>query len=178
MAPEPTVIDGLLERHRRLHAYLMDAKETNLAFDADHNFKKLFVMACGSFFEERILTTLEAWAHAVGTPELGSLVRNKALKRQYHTFFDWEHRKLGPLLSLFGDRFKSVLKSELTNEVLARAQSDFLEIGALRNQLAHGNLAALQVEKTLDELVAQYHAAWKFVSFLLAKFRATPSPTY
>ena len=46
----------------------------------------------------------------------------------------------------------------------------FLEIGNLRNQLAHQNLLCFNLEKTFDELIDLNKKALAFLEYLRSKF--------
>jgi hypothetical protein len=167
-----TVIDALLERQQGILEYLRGKGEISHALEFEINFKKLFVMACGSFFEAELLNYLETFARQNADPKLSALVINKALKRQYHTMFDWdEGRNINNFCALFGTEFKDEVVAEIKrNDAYTRFMKDFLALGAQRNLLAHANLAAFGVEKTLDELREMYVNGLQFLRFVQSKF--------
>jgi hypothetical protein len=168
----PTVIDALISRQDAILSYLRGQHEISLALELEANFKKLLIIACGSYFEAELINCLEMYADKNAEQRLFALIRNKALKRQYHTMFDWdEGRNANKFLSMFGMEFKESVAREIRDtEVCQKAMIDFLALGAERNVLAHGNLAALGVDKTLEEIKKMYASASHFVSFLQAKF--------
>ncbi len=169
--PTRTVIDGLVERFEGLRSLLDDQHEVSLLLEADANFKKLLIMASGSFFEEQLTTMLEGFAARGGDGKLAAFVKNKALKRQYHTLFSWESRNVNTFLALFGEPFKATVTAKLAaNQDLTDAMGFFLWLGSQRNQLAHGNIAAFSVSETREEIYARYAGAWTFVRFLAAEF--------
>jgi RiboL-PSP-HEPN len=167
-----TVIDALLERQREILEYLRAKGEISHALEFENNFKKLFVMACGSFFEAELLNYLETFARQNADPKLSALVINKALKRQYFTMFDWdEGRNVNKFCALFGSDFKDEVVAEIKgSDAHTRSMKDFLALGAQRNVLAHANLAAFAVEKTLDELREMYVNGLQFLRFVQSKF--------
>jgi hypothetical protein len=167
-----TVIDGLIERHEQILAYLRERGELSLALEVESNFKKLLVMACGSFFETEIIGCLENYAAANAETRLCALIKNKALKRQYFTMFDFDEGKnANRFLSLFGAEFKDRVSEEIrTHAGHSAAMRDFLMLGSERNQLAHGNLAALSIDLTLEEIKQMYQRAFLFVGLLQSKF--------
>jgi hypothetical protein len=167
-----TVIDGLIQRQEAILSYLKEHGELSLALEFEGNFKKLFVMACGSFFENELIAWLENYAAQNSELRLSALIKNKALKRQYFTMFDFdEGRNANKFLSLFGSEFKDTVSVEIrASEIHTRAMKDFLTLGAERNLLAHANLAAMTIDRTLDELKQMYLRALSFVSLLQSKF--------
>jgi hypothetical protein len=171
-----TVIDGLLARHAELDGFLRERNEISLALDAEANFKRLLVMACGSYFEEQITAAVEQFAEMTGGTRLGAFVRNKALNRQYYTLFDWKGNNINSFLALFGEEFKETVGRLIQmNSSLKEGMKAFLELSNHRNQLAHRNLAAVPVEKTIAEIRQQYGAAWAFVQFLITQFNTAPA---
>lgn len=166
-----TVIDALASRNDAIVGFLREKGEVSLALDAEANFKKLLVMACGSFFEEQLTGVLEAFAGRSGEARLAAFVRNKALKRQYHSLFKWDAANVNGFLGLFGEVFaKKVTKELADSEELTRSMRSFLWLGERRNQLAHGNIAAVPIDETKDEILEKFSAAWKFVRYVAAEF--------
>ena len=88
-------------------------------------------------------------------------------QRQYHTYFDWDEKNANKFFSLFGSDFKDKISKkveadeELTNSIIA-----FLELGSIRNKLAHLNFANYPLDKTADEIYNLYKNAKTFVDFL------------
>lgn len=166
-----TVIDGILERFESLFEFLDKSGEISLALEADANFKKLLVMACGSFFEEQITTMIERFVARHEDPRLVTFVKKKALERQYHSLFDWNVSNANKFFAFFGDEFKDVVSKRLQSDTeLQKGMKSFMRLGQHRNMLAHGNLAALAVDVTREEIVNQYREAVGFVRFLRSLF--------
>jgi hypothetical protein len=95
------------------------------------------------------------------------LVRIKALKRQYFTYFDWENKRPGPFFSLLGEDIGEKLKAESKVDPLKSSVEAFLELGFLRNSLVHQNFAGYVFEKTNEEVYALYQRASVFVDRVL-----------
>ena len=169
---EKTVIDGLLQRYGELRTFLQERGEVSLSIETEANFKKLLIMACGSYFEEQITSAIDRFATSIGEARLASFIRNKALERQYHTFFDWKTVKnVNSFLVLFGQHFKDTVGAAIgADDDLVAGMRAFLELGQQRNLLAHGNLGAMSTPKTLDEIEGQYRRAHTFVRFLIGHF--------
>ena len=167
-----TVIDGLIHRQEEILAFLKESGELSLALEFESNLKKLLVMACGSYFESEVISWLEQYSSENAEPRLCSLIRNKALKRQYFTMFDFEAgTNANRFWGLFGADFKESVSREISqDQTHERAIRDFLKLGLERNLLAHANLAAATVDLTLEEVKQMYMRASMFIDLVKAKF--------
>jgi hypothetical protein len=96
-----------------------------------------------------------------------ALVRIKALKRQYFSYFDWDNKRPGPFFSLLGEDIGERLKAESKIDPLKSSVDAFMEIGFLRNCLVHQNFAGYVFEKTNEEVYALYRQASVFVTRVL-----------
>jgi hypothetical protein len=89
-------------------------------------------------------------------------VRNKALKRQYHTLLDWERQSANPFCGLFGENFKLYMGQTVRRDAAyGAALADFLELGLDRNRLVH-HYVSFTMEKTTEEIYAKYRTARNF----------------
>ena len=103
---------------------------------------------------------------SLGDARVTTLVRLKAIKRQYHTYFDWNSRKLGSFRTMFGDEVSDSLKKLQDQPDFNAALDAFMEIGQQRNALVHGNFATQSLSGTLDEWIAKYNAAGTFLDIV------------
>src|SRR5437899_6699813 len=113
--------------------------------DLDDKLKKVLVMSAASFFETELRSIIETFVskEANANAAVVALVKNKALERQFHTFFSWKERNANVFFSIFGEVFSSQCKAEVkADKTLSDAVSAFLELGETRNQLAHLNFGA------------------------------------
>ncbi|CAL9311964.1 hypothetical protein SUDANB135_04865 [Streptomyces sp. SudanB135_2055] len=95
------------------------------------------------------------------------LVEQKAIRRQYHTLFDWDTTNAGRFWGLFGNEYKVGMKKHCQQDMqLAQSIRAFLEVGSLRNRMVHNNYASFILEKTLDEVYDLYRTGDGFVSRL------------
>ena len=162
-----TVVDQLYASFSEIVKYFDDRREVTLRSTADDNFRKSLIVAAASYFETRIcddiLSVLET--DSIENELLIELVRNKAFEsRQYHTLFSWDAKNATTFFRLFGREFLSYMKEQVKADVqLDQAIRLFLEIGSLRNELAHENYAAFPLEKTAKEIYDSYRAALVFV---------------
>jgi RiboL-PSP-HEPN len=164
-----TIIDKAFEDTTALLGYLAKRNELSLLRTVDDSFRKTLVLSAASLFEHQITDALHAYcAEKSGSDAcILALIRNKAIKRQYFTYFDWENRRAGPFFSLLGELIGEELKTACKAEPLKSALDAFLEIGSLRNTLVHQNFAGYAFEKTNDEVYALYLSASVFVNQVL-----------
>jgi hypothetical protein len=165
----PTIIDALYEQNREAIAVISRAEEISVASDVDNKLKKHLVMAAASYFETEVRTAIEKLVESAssGNAAVLALVKKKALERQYHTYFNWEGRNANTFFSYFGEEFGKKCKEDVkASDDLASAISAFLELGEMRNKLAHLNFAQFPIEKTSDEIYTLYQSALKFLEYI------------
>ena len=149
--------------------------EPSLATSASATLTKALVLAGASEIEVDVQQHIvdyyveisgEDAAHAA------AFVEKKAVKRQYHTYFDWDKPSANPFFALFGPVFSVRLKAQMkADEEFATSVRAFLQIGSLRNQIVHQNFAAFTLELTPDEVHAMCVSARLFVDRLPAILR-------
>jgi len=169
-----TIIDRLFEDNQELIRYLRDKGEVSLQSSADSNFRKTLLLSSASYFEDRISQNLVT-IFTDQTNSAGPIVeflKNKAIARQYHTYFDWESKNANKFFSLFGAEFRSFMVAQVDADPdLQSSIRDFLELGDLRNQLVHRNFATFPLDKTAEEIYELYRSALKFVEEFPLKLR-------
>lgn len=168
-----TVVHTYYEDNLGLIKALEAAREISLLQIAEDSFKKSLALAVGSYFEHEILTLLENYAKikSNGCVHLVSFVKSKALSRQYHTFFAWDKSNANSFFGLFGEDFKNYALREVQNTPdLSIAIKCFLELGELRNKVAHQNFASFTTDKTSQEIFESFEKAIIFLDFLKEKF--------
>jgi HEPN superfamily RiboL-PSP-like protein len=171
------LVDVLFAEHRDLLVYLEERNEPSFVGTLQSTMPKIVLLAGASYLEtevQRIVTDFYKEVTASHSEAL-AFVRNKALKRQYHTFFAWDDGKANAFFGLFGEtcltNYKAAVKA---NQELAKAATDFCRLGSLRNQLVHGNYAAFGLDLTAEEVYALYRSAAVFVDRLPALIRMLP----
>lgn len=172
-----TNVDRLYKEFRDLVSYLDKAGEPSLRSVVDENFRKSLLLAAASYFEDRITNDLLLFIGAISNDNqlLIEFVKNKGVKRQYHTFFKWDERNANQFFGLFGGSFSAFMKNQVkSDDNLDNAIKAFLEIGNDRNRLIHQNFATFSLEKTADEIYNLYKAALPFVDSLHANFQKCP----
>lgn len=93
-----------------------------------------------------------------------AFVRNKAVRRQYHTWFQWDAANANSFFGLFGEGFLGFMKQKIKNDnELAASIRAFLELGNDRNRLVHQDFASFPLEKTSNEIYDLFRKAMIFV---------------
>jgi hypothetical protein len=154
--------------------HLQEASEPSLQNSVDDNYRKALVIAAASYYEMRVRELIITLVHdrTAGDELLVAFVKQKAIERQYHTFFNWEQRSGGQFFGMFGPGFKDHMKNVLKAEGdLASSVGAFIELGELRNRLVHQDFASFPLDKTADEIFALYETARLFVETLQSRFR-------
>ncbi|WP_374226002.1 HEPN domain-containing protein [Micromonospora sp. C41] len=145
--------------------YLQEAQEISFLNTLESGIPKIVLLAAASDLENRTQETLTTYYETcTQRAEFAvSFVTNKALKRQFHTFFKWEDRNANQFFGLFGPRFKRKMRLAIeADQALAASIKDFCEIGDLRNQLVHRGYATFLLEKTAAEVYGLYESALYF----------------
>lgn len=181
-APESNPQDPVLrlvEEQKEATAFLRTQGQESYAIAVERELAKLFVLSAASFFESRIVELVLHMTESLGDVRVTTLVRLKAIKRQYHTYFDWDQRKLGPFKTMFGDAISDSLRTIRDNPEVDAGLDAFLEIGQARNMLVHGNFATQSLSGTVDEWIAKYKSALTFLdsvrTLLRPRARGEPS---
>ena len=163
-----SVIDGLHKDFSDILTFLYKSGEISWRSVADENFRKVLLVAAASHFERSMTEVVVNFVEQVTAKDhpIKWLVQNKAVSRQYHTWFDWEKKNANRFFGLFGDSFKNHIaeKVKMSNDVELSIQA-FLEIGRERNRLVHGDYGSFSLEKTSEEIYKLYSDAKAFVEW-------------
>ena len=172
------VVDSIYQEYSSIIEYLGASKQPTLVSDINKHFKKILLLSAASYFEHEIQGILLRFVatKSNNNPMLISLLKNKAISQQYHTYFDWgeknnpdkPRKNANRFFSLFGAEFKQEMIELLKkNEELDLSIQSFIEIGHLRNILVHSNFAAYNLEtKTTDDIYILFQKGMKFIEFL------------
>lgn len=162
----PTIIDRQYKNGNELIEYLKEHQQISLQNEAENNFRKTLLLSVASFFEKEISETVIEFAKSQSNNNelVISIIKQKAVNRQYHTYFDWEASNANIFFSLFGDEFKNRMVNEVKNdEKLDNSIKSFLELGRERNKIVHQNLAEIVIDKTAEEIYNLYKSALYFI---------------
>lgn len=106
-----------------------------------------------------------------GSDLVTEFVRNKAVERQFHSYFGWSGNNANSFFGLFGRGFKSHMDRRVREEEEYRqAIRAFLELGNDRNRLVHQDFGTFSLEKTSEEIYSHYRQARLFVDSLESCF--------
>lgn len=169
-----TVVDRLHEEVKGILSFLGGSEEYELRHVADEHLKKSLLMAAASHFERSLTQAVVDFAEEVygAGHVLPKLIRNKAVSRQYHTWFDWNSRNANQFFRLFGDDFKKHVSREIADsDDLESSIRAFLEIGGDRNRLVHQDYGNFVIEKTAEEIHHLYSSAERFVAWFPTALR-------
>lgn len=154
--------------HDRLMSLLL-ATEPSLAIAMEATLSKTLLVSGASHVEFALQDIIEQYYRDVtGNNEMAvQFVRNKAISRQYHTYFQWDGSNANGFFGLFGHDFKLRAQGRIkADSELASAVANFLELGSLRNQMIHGNYASFTLAKTADEIAQLFAGAVRFLVML------------
>ena len=162
-------IDAIVSRHEEIRTFLDEHNEISLRDYTDFEFRKVLVLSVASFFEQQITEAVARLAASTNSQLVENLVRNKAIHRQYHTYFQWRspNKNANQFLGLFGNDFKEKVAAEIRQDpTLDEGCKSFLRLGEERNRLVHGNFATVPLDNTLQEIKDSYSKALEFVEYL------------
>ncbi len=168
---ESTVVDRLYREFQDIVSSLSQA-DLSLRVTAEETFQKTLLLAASSHFEQKVQNHIIELTKKYPVPELlAEFVRNKAIKRQYHTYFQWDGRNANSFFGLFGEGFKSYMSSRVNeDDAFRQAVQSFLELGNDRNRLVHQDFGTFTLEKTSEEIFTRYNEACLFVNSIEACF--------
>ncbi len=147
----------------------LGSTEPSLVVAAGDTLRKALVLAAASYFEARVTRCVLDFVdeRASGDALVLSLVKNKAVNRQFHTWFSWTEKSASQFFGLFGADFKAKMAAMVqASDRLRGAIEAFLEMGNERNKMVHQDFATFGLEKTLDEIYRLYQQAMPFVEGL------------
>lgn len=162
----PTIIDQQYESGNTLVDYLKSQQQLTFYNEAENNFRKTILLSAASYFEKEISETVIEFArsHTDNNELVVSIVKQKAVSRQYHTYFNWESANANAFFGLFGDEFKSRMTQRVKeDDNLDKGIKAFLEIGRERNKMVHQNFAEIVIDKTAEEIYNLYQTSLYFI---------------
>ena len=165
-----TPIDKLYEDFNNLKNFLLENKELDYLIKIDNNFKKNLLISSASYIENELRRILINFIESNSNQIITHFLTNKAITRQYHTYFDWKANNINSFLGLFGDDFRENVKQKIKNNNLEKNVKAFLELGRLRNELVHENFIEYKLEKTADEIKELFDSANEVIKLLEIEF--------
>ena len=165
-----TAIDIFYEDASSVVGLLQAQAQISLQVVAGDHFRKALLLAVASHFEERVCQIVLEFVRqkAPGSSLIENFIKNKAIARQYHSWFDWEKPNANKFFAFFGSDFRQSMSSKVTASPLMQSSiRAFLELGNERNKLVHQNYVVFPMEKTMEEIYQLYKDALPFVDGLL-----------
>ena len=162
-------IQTLIDDYRDLNKFLMDNGQVSESLTVAEHYRKILLLSCASYYETRIVEAIKRFVQAKTSDDrISNFVSNKAISRQYHTFFKWDQTSnINSFLGLFGADFRDKIAIEIkTENELQKQVKAFLTIGYERNKMVHNNFLEYKLDKTFDEIVALQEDANLFVEYL------------
>ena len=170
-----SIVDRIYQDNLDLLKFLEEKNEPSFMVQFNTVFTKTLLLSAASYFEHEICRMVQTFIEYKSQNDecIVSIVKQKAIERQYHTYFDWEGRNANKFFSLFGKTFKEKrLKDVKEDPGLESAIKSFLELGNERNKLVHQNFADCTIEKTAEEVYKLYQQATLFIDFLDQQFNS------
>lgn len=173
-----SVVDTIYNDFRDAVQVLQDAKQISLQIMLEANLRKTLLLGAASYFEMRLTREVQAFTDEVTNRNemVGTLIQQKAITRQYHSWFDWDKNNANKFFGMFGPVFKSHMAEILAKD--AQLNDDirsFLLIGAQRNYLVHSDYVSVYIDKTPAEIYSLYEAANRFVDTIGGELRSCSS---
>lgn len=164
-----SIVDRIYRDNLDILIFLEEKNEPSFVIQFNTLFTKTLLLSAASYFEYEICRMVRAFIkHKAQNDEcIIAIVNQKAIDRQYHTYFDWTGKNANKFFSLFGPTFKADRVQDIKNNPdLELAIKSFLELGDERNKLVHQNFADCTIQKTAKEVYDLYQQAAKFIDFL------------
>lgn len=167
-----TPINGFVDDYRELKGYLLQNGQISLENNIENHLKKVMLLSCASYYESQIQEIIKSFVQKKSTDDkISNFVVNKAISRQYHTYFNWDGNNINSFLGLFGEEFKKEVSTIISqDEQLKEQMKAFLQLGNERNKMVHENFLVYNLEKTFDEIIQLNDKAEKFVNFIKKEF--------
>ncbi|MBE6859303.1 MAG: hypothetical protein E7498_07720 [Ruminococcus sp.] len=161
-------IQKFVEDYKELSNFLTSQAKISESIEVNNHYRKILLLSCASFYENQITSIIQEFVKKHSTDDrVFDFMNNKAIQRQYHTFFNWNEKNINSFLGLFGADFKQKIANEIkSNEELQSQVKAFLEIGNERNKMVHGNFLEYKLEKTIDEIFSLHIEASKLIEYI------------
>ncbi len=176
---DATAVDRLYEEATAVINALQGIPTVSLQVIAGDHLRKALLLAAASYFEHRVCGCVLDFVRerSAGSALVENFVRNKAIARQYHTWFKWDDNNANQFYGLFGSEFRSEMSNRVRgSDDLRAGVGAFLELGNERNRLVHQDYATFPLDKTLDEIYALYRSALTFIEHLPGALRDCDGP--
>ncbi|CAD0009989.1 HEPN domain-containing protein [Flavobacterium chungangense] len=175
----PTIIDQQYLNGNSLIDYLKVQRELTFYNEAENNFRKTILLSAASYFEKEFTDLIIEFAKSQsdGNDLVISIIKQKAISRQYHTYFNWESSNANTFFGLFGTDFQTKMKQRVKEEpALDKSIKAFLGIGNERNKMVHQNFAEITIDKTAEEIYTLYQTSLLFIETMKSELIKKKTP--
>lgn len=165
-------IQKFIEEYQGLYDFLMSQGKVSESIEVNNHYRKILLLSCASFYETQITNLIQDFIKIHSTDNrVFEFLNNKAIQRQYHTYFNWKENNINTFLGLFGVEFKTKISSEIKNsDKLQQYVRSFIAIDNERNKMVHEYFLEYQLDKTFDEIVDLHNNAFKLLEYLRSNF--------
>jgi len=85
--------------YRELKTLLIENGQISLENNIEHHLRKIMLLSCASYYENEIQEMIKSFVSRNSNDEkVLFFVSNKAIARQYHTYFDWGKNNINQFL--------------------------------------------------------------------------------
>ena len=108
-------IQTLIDDYRDLNQFLMANGKVSESLTVAEHYRKILLLSCASYYETRIVEVIKKFVEVKASDDrISAFVSNKAISRQYHTYFNWDQTSnINSFLGLFGVDFKDKITAEI-----------------------------------------------------------------
>lgn len=166
------MLENFVSDYQELKEYLLLNNKLTYQIAVEDHLRKVFLLSCASYHEKVIRELICEFigSHADDERVL-SFVTNKAINRQYHTYFSWNSNNVNSFLGLFGSEFKENVNDKISKDPQIKSgMKAFLVLGDERNKMVHEDYLSYKLEKTFDEIKKYNDDAMQFLTFLQGHF--------
>jgi hypothetical protein len=162
-------IESFYRSHRDLVDFLLENGQPTFAADVNENFRRSLILAIASSFEHDISDIIRSLParHAHGNAFLTELVAQKAVARQYHTYFEWDKPNANKFFSMFGPDYKAASQKKFNEDSAFKASVlAFLSLGETRNRMVHQNYLQFSLDLSPDDIIQKFRQAQSFIDYI------------
>jgi len=93
-------VERIHNEFSQLLEFLTASNEISLRAATDDSFRKVLILSAASYFEHRLTNAVAVFVDETTSSDglVGALVQNKAINRQFHTWFKWDDKNAKPVL--------------------------------------------------------------------------------
>lgn len=119
-----TKIASLHDEYSEMISFCRSNKQVSFEMYINDIYKKSLLLSAASYFEATITKSIHDYINAKSrqSPEIVAFVDNKAIKRQYHTFFNWDGNNANQFFLDYLVRISNVEHGKKYNQEISEKQ--------------------------------------------------------